>query len=145
MKEYAVYKPSGEIISVGQCADVDFDLTASNAPGLVLPLQADSKVAWHSHYVFDGVVRPMPPKPGPNHDFDYTTKQWVDPRTPETEWPLVRQKRNALLTKSDWTQLPDVPIDTKEAWATYRQALRDVTDQPDPFNIVWPVAPGSQS
>ena len=82
-----------------------------------------------------------PEKPSEFHVFDYTTKQWVDPRTPETEWPLVRIRRNELLQQSDWTQLPDVPLATKEAWAEYRQALRDITDQPDPFNIVWPTPP----
>ena len=95
-----------------------------------------------SYYVEAGVPVAMPPKPTPHHVFDYTTKQWIDPRTPETEWPLVRAQRNRLLLESDWTQLPDVPIATKDAWATYRQALRDITEQPDPFNIVWPVPPG---
>lgn len=83
----------------------------------------------------------MGPQPSPAHVFNYTTKQWIDPRTAETEWPLVRAKRNQLLAQSDWTQLPDVPIATKEEWAVYRQALRDVTLQPDPFNITWPVPP----
>ena len=55
----------------------------------------------------------------------------------------MRKKRNALLAASDWTQLPDVPLETKEAWAAYRQALRDITEQPDPFNIVWPTPPGA--
>ena len=59
-----------------------------------------------------------------------------------TMWATVRKNRNNLLVDTDWTQLPDVPLATKEAWATYRQALRDITDQPDPFNIVWPVPPG---
>ena len=36
----------------------------------------------------------------------------------------VRWKRDILLLESDWTQLPDAPVD-REAWATYRQALRD--------------------
>ena len=66
----------------------------------------------------------------------------LDCRTSETEWILVRAERDRLLQASDWTQLPDVPLVTKEAWAVYRQALRDVTLQPDPFNITWPVAPG---
>jgi hypothetical protein len=56
---------------------------------------------------------------------------------------VVRAQRNARLSASDWTQLPDVPLATKEAWAAYRQALRDVTLQSDPFAIDWPVAPGS--
>lgn len=92
-------------------------------------------------YVLGGVPIPMPTKPSIHHTFDYSTKQWVDPRTTETEWPLVRYNRDKLLQASDWTQLPDVPLATKEAWAAYRQALRDLTDQPDPFNIVWPTPP----
>ena len=76
---------------------------------------------------------------------NYTTKQWVDPRTEQTQWPVVRSQRNALLSASDWTQLPDVPLATKETWAIYRQALREITDQSDPFNIVWPVQPDRKS
>jgi len=53
----------------------------------------------------------------------------------------ARAKRNALLTASDYTQLADSPRD-KQAWATYRRALRDITDQGGfPETIVWPVAP----
>lgn len=92
-------------------------------------------------YVVGNKLVDKPPQPSLHHTFDYTTKQWIDPRTPETEWPLVRAKRDRLIAATDWTQLPDVPLATKEMWANYRQALRDVTLQPDPFNIVWPVAP----
>ncbi len=53
----------------------------------------------------------------------------------------VRETRNALLSASDWTQLPDVPLAMTQAWADYRQALRDITLQPDPFNIIWPTPP----
>ena len=60
----------------------------------------------------------------------------------EDMWLEVKRVRGVLLQQSDWTQLPDVPLATKEPWAEYRQALRDITDQPDPFNIVWPVVPG---
>jgi len=53
----------------------------------------------------------------------------------------ARDKRNTLLTSSDYTQLSDSPRD-KQAWATYRQALRDITDQEGfPETIVWPVKP----
>jgi hypothetical protein len=37
--------------------------------------------------------------------------------------------------------MPDVNISTKESWAIYRQALRDITNQADPFNITWPTPP----
>lgn len=54
---------------------------------------------------------------------------------------LARRERNRLLAVSDWTQVSDSPVD-KQAWATYRQALRDVPAQPGfPDTIVWPVAP----
>lgn len=60
----------------------------------------------------------------------------------ETQWIIIRFERNNLLAASDWTQLPDVAVDAA-AWATYRQALRDVTNQADPFAIVWPESPSS--
>lgn len=56
------------------------------------------------------------------------------------QWIGVRADRNSRLTLSDWTQLPDAPVD-HAAWAEYRQQLRDVTTQSDPFNIVWPATP----
>ena len=74
----------------------------------------------------------------------------VEPLTPEeiafnteSQWSKIRSQRDTLLAACDWTQLPDVPLDTeqKQAWVTYRQALRDVTSQADPYNIEWPVAP----
>ena len=36
----------------------------------------------------------------------------------------MRLHRDRLLKESDWTQVADAPVD-REAWATYRQALRD--------------------
>lgn len=91
---------------------------------------------------YDGIVaHAIEDRPSEHHVFDVQLQKWIDPRTKETEWPVVRAKRNQLLTASDWTQLPDVPIATKEAWTVYRQALRDVTLQPDPFNITWPIPP----
>ena len=55
-------------------------------------------------------------------------------------WTEVRAERNRRLLDCDWTQLPDAPLsDTdKQAWADYRQELRDITTQADPFGIVWP-------
>ena len=55
----------------------------------------------------------------------------------DTQWQVVRSQRNQMLKDSDWTQLADSPVD-KKAWATYRQALRDLTKQADPFKITWP-------
>lgn len=53
----------------------------------------------------------------------------------------IRKWRDAELVKSDWTQLADSVCD-KTAWATYRQALRDLpATNADPFKIELPVAP----
>ena len=53
----------------------------------------------------------------------------------------VRAERNHKLTASDWTQVADAPVDAA-AWATYRQALRDVPDQVGfPNNVTWPQPP----
>lgn len=53
----------------------------------------------------------------------------------------VRDKRNVLLQKSDWTQVADAPVD-HAAWAVYRQSLRDVSSQVGfPYNVVWPTEP----
>lgn len=53
----------------------------------------------------------------------------------------VRAERNGLLTASDWTQVADAPVD-KAAWATYRQALRDISGQAGfPWTVEWPTQP----
>ena len=53
----------------------------------------------------------------------------------------VRVRRNALLAASDWTQMPDAPVD-QAVWAEYRQALRDLPKNTvDPENPVWPTPP----
>lgn len=58
-----------------------------------------------------------------------------------TQAEAVRKQRNDKLAACDWTQVEDAPVD-KAAWATYRQALRDVTSQAGfPWTIEWPVAP----
>ena len=59
----------------------------------------------------------------------------------EIKWEEIRQIRNELLLECDWTQLADIPNEIKTAWQSYRQELRDVTTQTNPFNIVWPVKP----
>jgi hypothetical protein len=63
----------------------------------------------------------------------------------DQQWNLVRYQRDKLLSETDWHVTKAVetgqPID--QDWANYRQQLRDVTDQPDPFNIVWPTPPDS--
>ena len=53
----------------------------------------------------------------------------------------VRTTRGEKLKDTDWTQVADAPVD-KAVWATYRQALRDVTAQAGfPWTVTWPEQP----
>jgi hypothetical protein len=53
----------------------------------------------------------------------------------------MRDTRNQKLGQTDWTQVADAPVD-KAAWATHRQALRDITSQAGfPWTINWPDQP----
>jgi hypothetical protein len=53
----------------------------------------------------------------------------------------IKGKRTRLLMNSDWTQLPDAPVD-QAAWAEYRQKLRNLTLQEGfPFDFEWPETP----
>jgi len=56
----------------------------------------------------------------------------------------VRQQRDDKLKESDWRVIKALESSTPQdfAWATYRQALRDITAQPGfPWTIDWPVNP----
>lgn len=63
------------------------------------------------------------------------------PPTPEQLATQIRSERDAKLQACDWTQVADAPVD-QAAWATYRQALRDITDQETfPESVTWPEVP----
>jgi hypothetical protein len=59
----------------------------------------------------------------------------------EDQAQFVRDDRNKRLSDTDWTQVADAPVD-KQAWAEYRQALRNVPDQAGfPWDVQWPEMP----
>jgi hypothetical protein len=67
-----------------------------------------------------------------------TTTQEYTPVVSEAE---IRAMRNQFLADCDWTQVADAPVD-QAAWATYRQALRDIPQQTGfPEDVVWPTEP----
>lgn len=71
-------------------------------------------------------------------DMDDDAKKALD----EQQAKNVREDRNKRLAESDWTQLDDSPGQNKLAWATYRQALRDVPTQTGfPWEVQWPNKP----
>ena len=80
----------------------------------------------------------------------YTTEEQTEYDIKKAAWDAsandrkateVRAERNAKLSATDWTQIADATVD-KAAWATYRQALRNIPTQSGfPNTIIWPDAP----
>ena len=66
----------------------------------------------------------------------------------ETDDPSIlearmRYQRDLLLAASDWAMVPDTPTD-KEAWAAYRQQLRDFPSTWTPGPVAdFPEAPNT--
>ena len=88
--------------------------------------------------LINGVVVNVGLPPTPNHDWD--GEKYI--LNVGKLIKLVTEHRSVLLLSSDWTQLPDVPEATRDAWTTYRQALRDITNQPTyPLDVIWPDPP----
>lgn len=91
----------------------------------------------------------------PNHDYKYdpSTDSIVEDNSPpgppvptqaeldEFALDALRQERNVLLSQSDWMANSDSPAMT-DAWKTYRQALRDITNTyKNQREVVWPTPP----
>ena len=89
--------------------------------------QIDGK--WFTKYILGPVFTDA------GEEAEYKTRKDAD------QAANVRTSRNEMLTKCDWTQLADSTAD-KPAWATYRQALRDVPSQVGfPWTVTWPEQP----
>ena len=84
-------------------------------------------------------------------DWNTETSEWniipipqeiLDERT-EQGWRGIRHERSEILSQSDYMVIQAVEAGTTIAsdWGTYRQALRDITNQSDPFNVTWPTKP----
>ena len=60
-----------------------------------------------------------------------------------TQWTAIRSERDRRLNETDWVSIraADTATPMSAEWASYRQALRDITTQSDPFSITWPIKP----
>lgn len=61
----------------------------------------------------------------------------------DRQWGEVRADRNSRLSATDWwvTKAVELGESLTDAQRVYRQELRDITQQADPFSIVWPEVP----
>lgn len=62
-------------------------------------------------------------------------------------WQSIRFERDQRLLATDWLELRALREQRalEPDWSSYRQALRDITNQPDPYNIDWPEAPAARN
>jgi hypothetical protein len=140
MTHHTIYDAKGEIVSVIRASDQE-TVDLNTPPGCS---RIEGRYPPQEYYVKDGVPKPYPEKPSDFCSFDFEAEVWVE----DTDAALaaaskeLRAERDRLLVRSDWTQLPDAPAD-KQAWAAYRQALRDLpADTTGPRNPLWPSPPG---
>ncbi len=133
-------KANGEILKTCNCMESDIPLQYDKSTESFI----EGNYTSLDYYIENSSPVLIPESPNQFYSFDIDKKQCIDKRvsiSKEAQWEIVKQKRNQLLLASDWTQLPDVPLSTKNNWAVYRLALRDITTQDDPFNITWPTSP----
>jgi len=138
---YSIYdKTTGEIRRVIRCPKEQIEIQLDAGESY---LEQDSDDA--TQYVRDGALATKPSRPTERHVWNWDTYTWDSPSADaEYEYRIetALARRADLLAASDWTQLPDVPLATKEKYAEYRQRLRDITKQPGyPHQIHWPTEP----
>lgn len=95
----------------------------------------------------DFILAGPTPSKLPGQVLEWTENNWYVRNPNESElqikWTFIRTMRDLLLKESDvfvvraYEKGEAVPKETLD----YRQALRDVTKQANPFDIVWPTAP----
>lgn len=133
---FTVYdKSTGKITKTIVCEDIIQQINP-DIEGYIEGYYSDAL-----YYVREGVPVSFPKKPvGEYWELDFDTKTWTQNISKMSS--SIIAARNIKLQLSDWTQLPDVPLNTKESWAAYRQQLRDITAQPDyPYTVIWPTPP----
>ena len=134
---FTIYNTTtGQIIQSGFCLDVSIQIIPDGCA--LLEIESDPL----NQYIDNGQLINIPIRPSFEHEFDYLSKSWV------LDINLLKQnivnQRNNLLFKSDWTQLPNSPLNQQKQgqWAIYRQFLRDIPAQSGyPTNVTWPTAP----
>lgn len=96
---------------------------------------------WHTKYVLGPIftdtpaIEDRPAKTAAENEAEYKAMKDAE------QAANVRRSRNEKLKDCDWTQIADSTAD-KPTWATYRQALRDITAQEGfPWTVTWPVPP----
>ena len=67
--------------------------------------------------------------------------EWQDGINLSGALSSTRVKRNQLLKQSDWVETAPMSEEKKNAWSAYRQALRDLPDSVENYDVVFPTEP----
>ena len=97
--KYILFKNSGEIVCClsSDKGNLDINIIANGADGFI-----EGDVGNTSQYYVDkNKLCKKPDAPSKSHTFDYTTKQWVDPRSlrdfKDARWLLIKQSRKEAI------------------------------------------------
>ena len=145
MSKYACVQPNGIVTYTVTLSDDDHIPQNNNDDSIFIAVKQDidDSILLNSYYNFTSKeFTALPSKQHEHCIFDYETKNWVLDNNLLSK--SIVSERNNLLYESDWTQLPDAPVD-QVAWATYRQHLRDITSQSGfPTIIDWGKSPSEE-
>lgn len=141
MIEASIYDHRGAVVAVGMYPDSDtLTLNVPDGGGYMV-----GQVNPEAVYFAAGEVVARPDRPSPCHSWDWSTLSWIEDESElDRVWANLRAERSRRLAACDWTQVADAPLtdEQKSAWASYRQALRDLPEMiTDLTEIVWPEQP----
>jgi hypothetical protein len=133
---YCVDKQNREILGVGRMPDTWRNITGMSQ----LSGEAAFDLAWAGYPGFGFLTTKEV------LEFGFTQEELNDKTRADNarESALVRVERDKMLAASDWTQLQDSPISVEKTlqWNAYRQALRELPNQPGfPWDIKYPIRP----
>lgn len=147
MNTYSIYSLAtglftGRTISVpGHALDV-------NVPeGCSVMLDHYDKLSQRVDTETGQVIDYVPTPPSNNHQWNEQTRRWDYIETDADIAVRVRRHRDKLLADCDWVSIraaeKSQAIDA--AWASYREALRDISKQSGfPRAVTWPTKPEDQ-
>lgn len=135
MMRFAQFLPSGEIVAVGSTQES----VVQSMPDMI---EVDASVHPLTHYIANGAAVRMPPKPTPDHVFDYAAKAWVDNRTDEQKAQqalaaVQETRRRAYPSLGDqmdmlWHAMDDNLIPRVEPFYSQIKAVKEQFPKPPP-------------
>lgn len=133
MMRFVQFAPTGEILAVGTTQES----VVRSHPDM---MPAGKDVSPLTHYVADGAIVKMPPRPTPDHQFDYAARAWADNRTDEQKEQqalaaVSQARRRAYPPLGDqmdmlWHAMDDNVMPRVEPFYSQIKAVKDANPKP---------------